>query len=157
MLTERERARFRPKVDVRGATDCWPWTAGQTADGYGRFRREGGGAVCVAHRVAWEATRGDVSGGLCVWHGCVNRLCVNPLHLYLATRAEHNGDMACEGRFRRGQGCWQAKLKEEQVLEIRARVAGGESPTAVGRAFGVGAPAVRKIVHRINWAWLEAV
>jgi len=155
-LTEREVARFWSKVDVRGPTDCWPWTAGQTRDGYGRFRREGGSPVCQpAHRVAWEARHGPIPEGLGVCHSCYNRPCVNPLHLYLATTAERNADLAFEGRFRRGQGCWQAKLKEEQVLDIRRRAAAGDSAAALGRAFGVASATVRKVVCRRNWAWLE--
>ncbi len=156
MPSEKELARFWPKVDVRGPTECWPWTAALTTDGYGRFRREGGSPVCHAHRVAWEATHGEIPEGVCVWHSCYNKPCVNPLHLYLATRAEHNADMALEGRFRCGEGCWQAKLKEEQVLQIRRRVAAGESQAALGRGFGVASATVAKIVDRRNWAWLEA-
>ena len=70
--------RFWPKVDADG--DCWVWTAGKTADGYGRFRADHG-VRFLAHRWAYAALVGEVGPGLHLDHLCKNRACVNPDHL----------------------------------------------------------------------------
>ena len=154
MLSERELLRFWPKVAKRGATECWPWLAGRTREGYGRFRREGQ-VSWQAHRVAWEAIKGDIPPGLHVWHACADRACCNPLHLYLATIGENNAEVASDGRSVRGEMHANNKLKEHQVLEIRARGAAGETQAAIARDLGVAEGTVSKIVRRKIWAWLE--
>lgn len=79
--------RFWEKVERRGPDDCWPWTAGKTAAGYGMFKRPGrDGTRSTAHRVAWELEHGrPVPDGLVVDHLCENRPCCNPAHLEAVT------------------------------------------------------------------------
>lgn len=103
----------------------------------------------------WIVTHGPIPAGLSVCHSCYNRLCVNPLHLYLATKAEHNVEQGIDGHQPRGEAMPQSKLTEQQVLEIRRRVAAGESQAAVARGFPVAAQTVSKIVGRLRWGWLE--
>jgi len=77
--------RFWSKVDTSG--DCWEWTAGKTASGYGNFKRYG--KDCVAHRVSFELVRGEIPDGLVLDHLCRNHACVNPAHLEPVTRWEN--------------------------------------------------------------------
>ena len=44
--------RLLSKVERRGPDDCWPWKAGTSDKGYGRFRIMG--YARNAHRLAWE-------------------------------------------------------------------------------------------------------
>ena len=75
--------RFWSKVDIRGAQECWLWTAGTMADAYGKFHYRG--RYTGAHRVAYELTHGTIPAGLVIDHvkarGCTSTLCVNPAHL----------------------------------------------------------------------------
>lgn len=70
-------ARFWSKVR-ESETGCWEWQ-GATLLGYGRFRPKEGSPL--AHRVAFELTRGTIPAGLTLDHLCSVRRCVNPDHL----------------------------------------------------------------------------
>ncbi len=77
--------RFWSKVDKSGS--CWVWTASRNS-GYGQFAIRTGTPV-LAHRVAWELTRGPVPEGMQLDHLCRNRLCVNPDHLEPVTNRQN--------------------------------------------------------------------
>lgn len=61
---------------------CWTWT-GITVDGYARYKGVG------AHRISYEWNIGPIPPGLDVDHECLNRGCVRPGHLRLATRKQN--------------------------------------------------------------------
>lgn len=119
--------RFWSKVDKRGPDECWEWQAYRRRLGYGEFRigPRVGGRAHLAHRVAWELTRGPIPDGMQACHRCDNPPCVNPAHLFLGTANDNIQDMIRKGRKRlpdkpaRGSGHGMAKLTEQQVYEIR--------------------------------------
>jgi hypothetical protein len=80
-------ARFDAKFVVQPG-GCWEWTAGIQSSGYGAFWPERTQMV-LAHRYAWERTRGPIPAGLWIDHLCRNRRCVNVDHLELVTPAEN--------------------------------------------------------------------
>jgi len=88
--------RFWTKVNVRGLSDCWEWTAYCNHFGYGMFHYNGGPKR--AHRVAWELTHGPIPKRMWVLHHCDNPLCVNPKHLYVGVRQDNIDDMYLRGR-----------------------------------------------------------
>lgn len=75
---------------VKKSVRCWEWT-GTTANGYGRFRHttRSTDTQAMAHRFAFELTKGPIADGLQVDHLCKNRLCVRPDHLEAVSPREN--------------------------------------------------------------------
>ena len=81
--------------------ECWVWTRGRTAYGYGSIHgigRNGGNGY--AHRLSYETFVGPVPDGMCVLHRCDNPPCINPDHLWLGTRTDNMRDRDRKGRQR---------------------------------------------------------
>lgn len=145
--------RFWSKVDVRDPDDCWNWTAGCFNHGYGAFGI--GDTTQPAHRVVWALTNGPIPEGMCVLHKCDNKICCNPDHLFLGTRADNNADRDRKGRTERGERHHGAKLTEADVIEIRIRYrAGGISQRALAAEFGIHQVNIGCIVRGETWTHL---
>ena len=80
--------RFWPKVDRKGDDECWPWLAGISPNGYGRFHVVDPQPQ-YAHRFAYELLVGPIPKGLTIDHLCKNKRCVNPAHMEPVTAAEN--------------------------------------------------------------------
>lgn len=155
-------ARFWPKV--RKGPGCWEWTASRNRWGYGRLgvtRRQ----FAYAHRIAWELENGPIPTGKIVCHRCDNPACVRPDHLFLGTHADNVQDMLSKGRgglrlhpetAARGEQASKAKLKAEQVKEIRRLYRGGGiSQRELARRFGVTQNAISMLLHRKSWSHVQ--
>lgn len=119
-------------------TKCWIWQRCLSPQGYGAVGRSKGS---TAHRYMYEKLVGPVPDGLTLDHLCRVRPCVNPEHLEPVTNAVNS---------RRGM---RAKLKPEQVIQIRAkRVDERLSCAALGREFGVCRETIRQICAGERWA-----
>lgn len=84
--------RFWSHVDKSG--DCWPWTGRIDGTGYGKVAWFG--KARLAHRVAYEVTRGPIPAGMHIDHICRNRRCVNPDHLRLATNKQNAENLSIQ-------------------------------------------------------------
>lgn len=104
--------RFWEKVEKAGPDDCWIWTGGTFADGYGAINVDG--VPKRAPRVSYELSTGPIPKGLRIRHSCDNPLCVNPAHLIPGTAKDNSQDMVARQRQARN-----TKLTDEQVQEIR--------------------------------------
>lgn len=68
-------------------TGCWVWQ-GAVRNGYGVVGM--GQAVVYVHRWVYEHLVAPIPAGLVSDHLCVNRLCANPQHVEIVTRAINN-------------------------------------------------------------------
>jgi len=156
--------RFWPKVAVGNPDECWMWTATLTPSGYGQLRDAEGKKV-NAHRISYILHYGPVPDDCDVCHSCdancppgdiSYRRCVNPAHLWAGTRSENIQDMHRKGRQsrldRRGAQGANTKLKESDVLQIRALHAQGLAPIEIARQFNITNSHVVGIVKRRTWS-----
>lgn len=168
LLSPADVARFRSTVQRAASDACWPWTATPNRSGYGRLHVGGrGGRHVLAHRLALSLAEGvAVPAGRVVCHRCDNPPCCNPAHLFAGTQADNIHDAVSKNRLAHGAGHGTAtkperraagerhgrsKLTEDQVRDIRARSAEGESPVALAGRLGVSRCTVGDIVARRNW------
>lgn len=165
-LNQSDIDRFWPKVDRSGGPDaCWPWLAAKSDAGYGYFginRRN-----WQPHRIAYFLATGEDPYPLLVCHSCDNPPCCNPTHLFKGTYADNNHDMLAKGHQARGDRHGRhthpernaagernggARLKREQVEELRRLAAEGETVQALATRFGVACGHVGSILRRRFWA-----
>ena len=163
---EVQASRFWAKVDHLGADECWEWKAARNKNGYGEVRW--GGASARSHRVAYELANGPIPAGLAVCHACDNPPCCNPAHLFLGTSQENTADRVAKGRSARVAGdangshlhpeaLWrgsrnhQSKLTEPAVVDIRQRLAAGESHRSIARSYGVVRETISAIARGQRW------
>ncbi len=159
--------RFWPKVQTRGADDCWEWLANRNNKGYGLIREGGSRPKQLAHRISWTLRHGPIPDGLLVLHHCDNPGCVNPHHLFLGTSRDNSDDMHAKKRWRyvRGQGGHpphvvgsahpHAKLTDDDVISIRTRLQNGERVRSLARKLGLDASTVRSIRDGKSWTHLD--
>lgn len=95
--------RFWEKVDQSwDGNSCWPWLASyfpasKGGGPYGRFVRSRLNSV-LAHRTAYELSKGQIAEGLIVRHTCDNPSCCNPAHLILGTHKDNAADREARKR-----------------------------------------------------------
>ena len=145
-LAERFWEKVCKSADPNG---CWEWTARINTYGYGQFNVSKRVPI-HAHRMAWILTNGPIPEGLYACHKCDNRRCVRPDHLFIGTATDNNRDMVAKGRCTscgwKGVAHPNAKMSTEQVREVRARYAAGESAPTLARAFGMNRQSMWQIV-----------
>jgi hypothetical protein len=150
MLTDSDLERYWKYVEKTDT--CWLWKASLNTYGYGCFwwnKKQ-----WQAHRVAWIIAHGHIPEKLLL-HSCDNPRCVNPDHMREGTQKDNMLDKTSRKRQAVGERAGQAKLKEQQVLEIIEKHKNGQSMESLGRDYGVSATAVKYIVIGRNWSHLH--
>lgn len=151
-LTDATAARFWSHVDKSGGPDaCWPWTAGRSPEGYGRFQSGGRGTPKIrAHRVAYALTTGQDPGELLVLHSCDNPPCCNGTHLFTGDHDTNMTDMAVKGRIA-GERNPGSKLTEAQVELIKDLIMQGRKNTEIALLVPVGHAMISRIRRGKAW------
>jgi hypothetical protein len=138
-----------------GPDDCWPWQRTLATKGYGVF---------VVDRVQYRASRvalslalgRDLTADEEACHRCDNPPCVNPLHLFAASKAENQHDKGRKGRAARGErNGGGGKLYDDDVRAIRRRIAAGETLAAIAADYEVSRALVGHIKHGRLWRHVE--
>ena len=163
--------RFWSKVNKNGPVirpelgPCWVWTANRLPSGYGRFWPNASEGKIGAHRFSFLLAFGVDPGDLDVCHRCDNPPCVRPDHLFLGTATDNGADMVAKGRHAaathpesmvRGERQGHAKLTTTQVLEIKERLAMGETCDEIAADYSVSRSAISLIKIGRNWKWLAS-
>ena len=145
--------RFWEKVEPEPNTGCWLWIGATSQEGYGQVNVNK--TRMNAQKYAYLLFVGSVPNRTDVAHKCDMRSCVNPTHLFLATRKENMQDMVRKGRSLKGELQPNAKLTAADVREIRAKWDKGMTVTALGQRFGIRHSHVRRILTGERWGWLD--
>jgi len=148
---EKFAEKFWERVDkTSDASGCWLWTGNKIHNGYGTVNCKR--KHKLAHRVAYLLTGHIIPENLVLAHSehCVGkRHCCNPAHLTPKTSAQNQADRIRDGTTVRGDICYNAKLTEAQVLDIRARV--GDLQEDLAKEFGVSRKNISSIMKRKSW------
>jgi hypothetical protein len=132
---------------------CWIWL-GAVSRGYGEVRWQG--RQLKTHRASWEIYHGRIPQEMHVLHHCDNARCINPDHLFLGTEQHNADDKVNKGRQPKGETHGRAKLKQQQVIEIRHLLATSNlSNVAIGQRYNIGREAIRRI--RLSMRWREDI
>lgn len=145
----KRREKFLGKCNV--SDGCWVWSGMKSKTGYGQVKRDG--KFIFAHRYSYMIHVGEI-GSFFVLHKCDNRLCVNPDHLFLGTQKDNQQDMKAKKRHVFGERSPNAKLSEQDVLEMYRLHDSGIGTIRLARQFGVTKNLVWRIVRGLQWTHL---
>lgn len=149
-ITQEQADVFWSCMDHPGPDECWLWKRTIPTAGYGLIRLNG--KQFAAHRLAWMLHHGRVLPPLVhVCHGCDNRHCSNPTHLFIGTAAENQQDCVAKGRKPRGKSHGMSVVSEVDIPKIRALYDARKSATSIGREFGLNHTTVHQIGKRRTW------
>lgn len=144
---------LRTFIDTVIGTQPWPdecviFPGRRQPNGYGRVSIDGRyeRAHIYACRLAHGARPVDKTDAA---HRCGEHMCVNPRHLYWATRAENEHDKQAHGRSNRARS---NRLTQAQVDLIRQwYTAGGSTQRELADHFGVSLMTINDIVNHRTW------
>ena len=80
-----------------------------------------------------------------------NKLNNNLCNLTWGTPAQNDEDRRRHGTLTKGEGCWKAKLNEQDVRTIRRLLTKGHTGAAVARQFGVHPMTISDIRTSRTW------
>lgn len=129
-----------------------------STDGYALVKIDGskaGTRTMRRHTLLAETFIGPRQEGDVVRHLDGDRGNDDLSNLEWGTPKENAADTVRHGRTLRGERQRNSKLTESGVLEIRSRVADGESQTEIAADFGVSLPTINDIMRGRTWGWLK--
>lgn len=149
------REYFDSIVLSHDADDCLIWPFARNNHGYAKLWVDG--ISCQVSRLACEAEHGPPpTPAHEAAHSCGkgHEGCVAKRHLSWKTPEENAADKVQHGTANRGERHMWSKLSESGVKQIR-EIASTASLSDIAAKFGMSRAAIRMIVDRKSWAWLE--
>jgi predicted XRE-type DNA-binding protein len=144
------------KQHINLSETCMIWDGAEANSGYGQVKT-GKYRGTTAHRASLIEFTGidPIDRNIHACHACSNKKCVNPKHLYWGTHKENQRDKVNDGASQRGSDRWNAKLTEENVLQICFLLDNTDkSQTEIASMFGIDRKSVSHIDRGIIWGWL---
>lgn len=131
---------MQKKYDFEFVDGCWEWRGMCTTHGYGTIKIKPR-KYRAAHRVFYEAFRGEILDGLVVHHHCNNKGCVNPLHLDAVTHHQNILYAAEDGLI-------GDRLDDRgEALEIRSAFKQGVDVRELTDEFGWGVNVIYRVIR----------
>lgn len=127
---------------IRTASGCLLFNGATKGNGYGHMTSEG--RNIPAHRFVYEYLHGKLPDDVFVCHRCDVGLCIEEAHLFPDTQKVNLADCKAKGRNYR-------TLNEEQVVEIKSRIASGETLRSIAKDYDVTADNISKIKQGKTW------
>jgi Autographiviridae endonuclease len=135
---------------VKDTEGCWNVISHSlNRNGYSVFKVNQ--KMLLIHRYSYETNVGEIPEGMEVLHSCDNRRCINPKHLFLGTQADNNQDMKSKGRCCCGESHHNAKLKANEVSEIRRLFTKKVSLGEIANRFAISKSNACLIANRKAW------
>jgi hypothetical protein len=146
--------RLERRLEFEAMSGCWLWSGACSREGYGHIRI--GAKVCLAHRVSYALSHGEVPADLCVCHRCDTPACVNPEHLFLGTNAANVRDRSNKGRSRGGANAGiahpMARLGPDEIRWISQQRERGVRQREIAASLGVSQAHISNVLSGKRWA-----
>jgi hypothetical protein len=126
--------------------DGYYWTVGLS--GHGRRRTR------TVHSLVADAFLGPKPPGLFVCHGPAGSRVNTVENLRYGTPAENTADRRRDGTRVLGEAHPNARLTDAQALEVRRRVAAGETRLSLAKELGVSPNSIGRCVKKQSYAHL---
>ena len=145
-----EEARLRFFKKVNKTDTCWLWTGCKDKAGYGWFGINH--KNIRSHRFSWLLAGNIIPEGHLIRHKCLNKDCVNPVHLETGTQSDNMKDRVRDGTVPNQQGelSNSHKLTEDQVRAIRANPE-NKSGYRLAKDYNVSDDTIYDIIARKTW------
>lgn len=132
---------------------CILWPFSINHGGYARIRIDG--IEYRVHRRICEIVHGQCPADLRdAAHRCGVRKCINPRHLYWASRSINSMDKIEHGTDNRGEKHKKAVLTEERVHFLRRAYGANENISEIARKWGVNIHTAINAARGRTWKWL---
>ena len=116
-----------------------------------RLCKDGKQKISYVHRLVLQAFVGDQPEGMNACHNDGNRANNELQNLRWDTIKNNHMDKVLHGTVANGELAPFAKLTKEIVLNIRARILGGEEQKEIASSLGISQPTVSDINTRRTW------
>ena len=125
---EWEEVRYERNVELGLEPNCWEVTSHHSrVDGYPNWGPDAHDGFPLIHRWVYFNAHPEADESLCVLHHCDNKVCINPNHAFLGTRADNNRDKIAKGRDVTGPWMEAAHAARRGVSPSAESIAKGQA------------------------------